>query len=282
MVKKAKWADLDSDGKKELILVGEWMSVQVYKQNQAGKFELVQNDSLNIPGWYFGLEVMDLDGNGMADILVGNLGLNSKLKASPENPAWLYHSDFDENGQADPLIFHYMEGHLVPFATRDDLIKQIPAIKRKHSNYVEYAKIKSPSGIFESSQLDKASKYQASEFRSGVFWNKGEIGFEFSPFSVEAQFSPLHGFASFQSNGIQYLLGIGNFLGFRNDFGKAEAQPLVLMKWENGNWETLPIGISGKEYWGEFRNISKIKVGEQDVLIAVRNNDSPKFFRILP
>jgi hypothetical protein len=282
MVKKATWADLDKDGKKELILVGEWMPVQVYKQNPAGKFELSKEESLQIPGWYFGLEVMDLDGNGMEDILVGNLGLNSKLKASPEKPVWLYHADFDENGQADPLIFHNMEGHLVPFATRDDLIKQIPGIKRKHPNYVEYAKIKSPSGIFENSQLDNASKYQATEFRSGVFWNKGEKGFEFRPFPVEAQFSPLHAFASFQSNGIQYLLGIGNFYGFRNDFGKADAQPLVLMKWENGNWETLPMGINGKEYWGEFRNISKMKVGEKDIMVAVRNTAPPVFLRFKP
>lgn len=283
MVKKAKWSDLDNDGTKELILAGEWMSVQVYQQNTEKKFELSKDESLQIPGWYFGLEVMDLDGNGTEDILVGNLGLNSKLKASTEKPVWLYHADFDENGQEDPLIFHYMEGHLVPFATRDDLIKQIPGIKRKHPNYVGYADIKSPDDLFENSQLDKSSKYQASEFRSGVLWNKGEKGFEFGPFPIEAQFSPLHGFVSFQSNeGNQYLLGIGNFNSFRSDFGKSDAQPLVLMELKNGTWTILPIGIGGNEYWGEFRNISKIKIAGKDVLVAVRNNAPPVFLQIKP
>lgn len=283
MVKKAKWADLDNDGKKELVLAGEWMSVQVYRQNPEGKFELAKTESLNIPGWFFGLEVKDLDGDGMEDILVGNLGLNSKLKASPEKPVWLYHGDFDENGQADPLIFHYMNGHLVPFATRDDLIKQIPGIKRKHPNYIEYATIQSPADLFESSQIDKASKYQASEFRSGVFWNKGEKGFEFSPFPVEAQFSPLHGFASFQSqSGDQYLLGIGNIHGFRSDFGKADAQALVPMKFENGIWKWVPIGLTANTYWGEFRHISKIIIDGKEALIAVRNNAPPVFLQIKP
>ena len=283
MVKKAKWADLNKDGKKELILVGEWMSVQVYQQNPEGKFELSKDESLQIPGWYFGLEVMDLDGNGYEDIILGNLGLNSKLKASPEKPVWLYHADFDENGQDDPLIFHYMEGLLVPFATRDDLIKQIPGIKRIHPNYVEYSKIKSPEDLLEKSQIEKASKYQVSELRSGILWNQGEKGFEFSEFPIEAQFSPLHGFASFQSkDGNQYLLGIGNIHGFRSDFGKADAQSLVLMEWKNGNWKPVPIGIRGNEYWGEIKNISKIKVGEEDVLIAVRNNSTPIFLKIKP
>jgi hypothetical protein len=282
MIKKARWADLNQDGKMELVLVGEWMNIQVYNQNSEGNFELSEEKSIQIPGIYSGLEVLDLDGNGMKDLVLGNLGLNSKLKASPEKPVWIYHGDFDENGQADPLIFHYMEGHLVPFATRDDLIKQIPGIKRKHPNYVEYSKIESPEDLLEKPQIEKASKYQVSELKSGILWNQGEKGFEFSEFPIEAQFSPLHSFTSFQSNGIQYLLGIGNFHAFRNDFGKADAQPLVLMKREKGNWKTIPTGIKGNDYWGEFRDIQKIKVGESDLLIAVRNNAAPIFFKISP
>jgi enediyne biosynthesis protein E4 len=283
MVKKAKWSDLDNDGIKELILVGEWMAVQVYQQNPEGKFELSNDQSLKISGWYFGMEVKDLDGNGLEDIILGNLGLNSKLKTSDEKPAWLYHGDFDENGQEDPLIFHYMEGHLVPFATRDDLIKQIPAIKGKHSKYVDFAKIQSPEDIFTETQLSKASKYPITELSSGVLWNKGKAGFQFSPFPVEMQFSPIHGFTTFQTQkGKQYLLGIGNFHGFRSDFGKADAQPLVLMELEDGAWRSIPVGLAANEYWGEFRNISKIKVANADVLVAVRNNNSPVFLKINP
>ncbi|MCL6257736.1 VCBS repeat-containing protein [Aquiflexum sp. TKW24L] len=283
MVKKAKWADLNNDGIKELILVGEWMAVQVYSQDKSGKFSLSKEESLQISGWYFGLEVMDIDRNGKEDIILGNLGLNSKLKANPEKPVWLYHGDFDENGQKDPLIFHYMEGHLVPFATRDDLIKQIPSIKGKHSKYVDFAKIQSPEDIFTETQLGKASKYQITELGSGILWNKGENGFQFSPFPVEAQFSPLHGFATFQTQkGKQYLLGIGNFHGFRSDYGKADAQPMVLMQFENGAWRSIPVGLAAMEFWGEFRNMSKIKVGKEDILVAVRNNNTPVFLKINP
>ena len=47
---------------------------------------------------------------------------------------------------------------LVPLATRDDLIKQIPAVKRNHSSYLEYAAISSPEDLFPKEILDQANK----------------------------------------------------------------------------------------------------------------------------
>lgn len=281
MVQNAAWADITGNGKKELVLSGEWMPVLVYSLNNQQKFEKLDISGLEQEGWYFGMFVWDVDDNGHHDIVLGNMGLNSKLKASNDQPVWLYHHDFDGNGQTDPLIFHYMDGKLVPFAGRDDLIKQIPAIKRKHDSYISYSKIKSPEDLFVGSQLEQAKKYQAKEFRSGVLKMLESGGFEFDPFPIEAQFSPINDFKDFKGrDGSQYILGVGNFYGFRNDLGKNGSQPFILLKRENGKWVNTPIGIPASDYWGEYRKVELITIGGIPHLVAVRNNRNPVFLKI--
>lgn len=283
MIQNTLWTDLTGNGQKELLLSGEWMPVMVFSLNDQQKFERLDISGLEQPGWYFGMSTLDVEGNGLQDIVLGNMGLNSKLKASKDQPVWLYHHDFDGNGQTDPLIFHYMGGKLVPFASRDDLIKQIPVLKRKHDSYVSYSKLKSPKDLFDENQLDQASKYQVTELRSGVLKNLGNGNFEFEPFPIEAQFAPIKDFKSFRSkDGGQYLLGVGNFYGFRNDLGKNGSQPLTLLKWANGTWKNMPIGIPANDYWGEFRKVEFINIGDTPHLVAVRNNGKPVFLKINP
>ncbi|MDX5479942.1 MAG: VCBS repeat-containing protein, partial [Cyclobacteriaceae bacterium] len=269
MVQKAIWEDITGNGHKELLLTGEWMGVQVYTLNASGQFERLQD--LAPAGWYYAMHVVS--GGKMEDrqLVLGNLGLNSKLKASLEKPLWLYHGDFDGNGQEDPLLFHYMGDKLVPFGSRDDLIKQIPGIKRKHDTYKSYAGLKSPQELLEKSQLEAARKVAVKELRSGSisFDNSAQV---LLPFPVEAQFSPLRDFVDFTSGGSQYLLGVGNFYGFRNDLGKAGAYPMVLLKRQNKEWVHIPLGLNASAYWGEFRKVAKIEIKGKLHLIALKNN----------
>ena len=174
-----------------------------------------------------------------------------------------------------------MDGKLVPFAGRDDLIKQIPVLKRKHDSYISYSQIKSPHDLFDENQLKQAKKHQVNEFRSGLLRMLESGGFEFDPFPIEAQFSPIKDFISFNGkDGSQYVLGVGNFYGFRNDLGKNGSQPFTLLKREGGRWINIPIGIPANDYWGEYRNVELIKIGETDHLVAVRNNGRPVFLQI--
>lgn len=269
MVQKAIWEDVTGNGQKELVLAGEWMGVQIYTLNASGKFERLQD--LAPSGWYYAMQIVD--GGEMDDkqLVLGNLGLNSKLKASPEKPVWLYHGDFDGNGQEDPLLFYYMGENLVPFGSRDDLIKQIPGIKRKHDTYKSYAGLKSPRELLDKSQLEEAKKVEVKELRSGSisFNNSAQ---ELYPFPIEAQFSPIRDFVDFTSGGSQYLLGVGNFYVFRNDLGKAGASPMVLLKKQNKEWVHIPLGLNASAYWGEFRKVAKIEINGKLHLIALKNN----------
>ena len=269
MINAAKFSDLNGDGKPELILSGDWNSIRIFGFETGKAVEIKPSGLEFSAGWIQALEIADVDGNGKPDILVGNLGLNSKLKASPEKPVWLYHHDFDGNGQADPLIFHYMGEKLVPFATRDDLIRQIPGVKKTHSSYAEYAKISQPEDLFPSPEIQKARKLPAYEFRSGVYFQQADGSFEFSPFPSEFQWSPIAALA-WEENSKTLALG-GNNRDFRVDLGKSlNLQPAIL-QWKNGDWSVVSSSFPMLSK-AEIRAMSPISIQGKTYFLAVQNN----------
>jgi len=277
MVNTADWADLDGDGQAELLISGDWQGVRVFKISSDNKLVESQISGLEFSaGWINALKLADLNGDGRLDILVGNLGLNSKLKASKEKPVWLYHHDFDGNGQADPLIFHHMGENLVPFGTRDDLIRQIPGIKRKHSSYAEYAKITRPEDLFPKEEIEKARKLAAYEFRSGVYFQKADGSFEFIPFPAAAQWSPVMAIEVEGNSGTVVLAG--NFSGFRVDLGNSMNLAPVAYRWTLDHWEKVPMETSGSEK-SEIRSLRKITINCEILSIGAQNNGSPVWIR---
>ncbi len=236
MINTAQWADITGDGKPELVLSGDWQGIRVFELSPAKKLMEIQPAGLEFSaGWINVLEVADLNNDGRMDIMTGNLGLNSKLQASREKPVWLYHHDFDGNGQADPLIFHYMEEKLVPFATRDDLIRQIPGIKRMHNSYAEYAQISKPEDLFPAEEIAKSRRLPAYEFRSGVYFQTEVGDFEFAPFPAEAQRSPIFALEVDKNTGTIYLGG--NSRDFRVDLGKSLNMPILRYRWSQKSWQ---------------------------------------------
>lgn len=269
MINAAKWADLNGNGKSDLVLTGDWQGIRVFEITSAKKLVEIQPRGLEFSaGWINSIEVADLDGNGKLDILVGNLGTNSKLKASKEKPAWLYHQDFDGNGQADPLIFHYLGEKLVPFATRDDLIRQIPAIKRKHKSYADYAQISKPEDLLTAEELQGARRLPAYEFRSGIYFQNEDASFDFVPFPADAQWSPIFGIAVDTETQTVYLAG--NSSDFRVDLGKSMNLGVLAFQWKQDTW----LRANSQPTSGQLRKLQFIKTASGPVLLASQNNGS--------
>ncbi|WP_083586484.1 VCBS repeat-containing protein [Algoriphagus zhangzhouensis] len=271
MVKDAKWADLDGDGKDEMIVVSHWKNIQIFSLEEDSLKEISPKGLEFSSGWINSMAIADINGDGLLDIITGNLGLNSKLKASEEKPVVLYHYDFDSNGQADPLIFHYMGDQLVPFATRDDIIKQIPGVKKQHNSYIDYSKISGPESLFGNDILSQVKAEKAYEFRSGVYFQQPDGSFQFSAFPWKAQLSPIEAIY-WDENSKELWLG-GNFSGFRVDLGKSMANSLTRLKWANGSWTEIPTGLK-TPHQIEIRSIVEIKNGNSHYLLGATNNDS--------
>ncbi|MFM7839714.1 MAG: VCBS repeat-containing protein, partial [Chitinophagaceae bacterium] len=78
MVTSCLWTDFNNDGWQDLILVGEYMPIRFY-QNQQGQFaEITASTGLeHTNGWWNGITGGDFDQDGDIDYVVGNLGLNT-------------------------------------------------------------------------------------------------------------------------------------------------------------------------------------------------------------
>ncbi|WP_420384793.1 VCBS repeat-containing protein [Roseivirga sp.] len=283
MINAAEAIDFDADGDMDLVIAGEWTGIQLLQNDGRGVFSLVENELSTLNGWWYSLQVTDINGDGKPDLLAGNLGLNSKLKASKEEPVSLYYSDLDGNGQSDPFIFHFQNGKETPFASRDDLIKQVSAIKKLHSNYQEYAQNSSPEDILGEKFPEMPHK-TAVEFRSMAFINQGNGQFKALAMPEVAQLSPVMDMVTqdFNEDGNPDVLLFGNLYGFRTDFGRADAKPITLLL-GNGDGTFTPTDdhtLNTGESWGEYRKAAKIELNGTHYIIAIRNNDSAVLLKV--
>ncbi|HNL40136.1 MAG TPA: VCBS repeat-containing protein, partial [Saprospiraceae bacterium] len=154
MVTDAAWIDIDRDSRTELVICGEWMPIRVFTRQANGRFEETTGQFFErpLPGLWNCLLAADLDGDGDTDLVGGNLGLNSQLRASDQEPATLVYKDFDGNGSIDPILCFYNQGKSYPFLTRDELLEQITAMRPRFRSYEQYASA-TLSDIFTAEEL---------------------------------------------------------------------------------------------------------------------------------
>ena len=129
------WKDLNNDGLLDAIVAGYWMPIKVFL-NDGKKLILQKNTQLEkTNGWWNSIKVADFDKDGDLDFIAGNWGLNTRLKASENEPITLYSNDFDDNGSVDPVITYYYQKQETPFASKDELVKQLPFLNKKYFPY---------------------------------------------------------------------------------------------------------------------------------------------------
>ncbi|PWT94839.1 MAG: RNA-binding protein, partial [Bacteroidetes bacterium] len=109
MVTDAIWVDLNQDKAPDLIVVGEWMPVTVF-MNEHGKLVDKTSSSINQPsnGWWSRIYAADFDNDGDMDFVVGNLGWNTQMRVSADQPCTMVYDDFDGNGSVDGIMCYYV------------------------------------------------------------------------------------------------------------------------------------------------------------------------------
>jgi hypothetical protein len=284
MVTDACWMDYDKDGDKDLLLAGEWMNVSIFRNDQ-GKFtDVTQPAGLNeTSGWWNCLEVVDIDGDGDLDIIGGNLGLNSMLKASGKEPVELYLNDFDNNGSPDQVISSYQNGISYPVASLDELVSQMPDLKRSYPNYSDFAE-KTVVDLLGKEKIGKSDIKKAVLFESCLFENNGEGTFSKKKLPKMIQFSPINDILSgdFNSDGNPDLVLVGNNYQERPSLGRQDASfGWCLQGNRSSEFKALTPVQSGFIVNGESRKIIGIKIaGKQHFIVGV-NNGELRIFRVL-
>jgi hypothetical protein len=282
MVTDAVWRDVDGDGRKDLIVVGEWMPVSIF--HNAGGGRLVP---LNVPGlehsagWWNRIVAGDFTGDGRVDFIVGNAGLNSRCHTSATEPVTMYVKDFDRNGFVEQLVSCYNHGVSSPLAMRDDLLRVLPILKARYLNYSNYAR-QTVTDMFPKADLAEAIFKSAETFATTLVRNDGGGKFTLIPLPREAQLAPVYGILpqDVDGDGKTDLLIAGNLDEVRLDIGAMHASyGLVLRGDGRGRFTPVPATESGFLVPGQARDIQRIRTRDGGLYIVARNNDRPLVFR---
>jgi hypothetical protein len=283
MVKSAAAADLNGDGKPELILVGEWMPIRIFS-NVNGKLEDVSDQYVPpmTEGWWSKVVVNDIDNDGDPDLLLGNIGENYKFKPTPEKPFHVYAKDFDGNGTNDVFLARYLpDSTLVPIRGRECTSQQMPLIAQKFPTYTAFAN-SDLAGILGNRNMEDALHYRAYLFSSVIATNENGR-FALKPLPVEAQLSSVNGFIveDLDGDGKKDILLAGNKFDVEVETTPADASVGLFLKGtDDGIFAPLKFHQSGFFAPYNVKDIQAVKVGGQWVVLVASNNDQLRLFRV--
>ncbi|MBU2947798.1 VCBS repeat-containing protein [Zobellia uliginosa] len=284
MVTSAKWVDLDGDDWQDLVLVGEWMPIKVFYNSNGSLSEAnPEGNKLQFSnGWWNTIEYGDFDNDGDIDLVAGNLGLNSKLRATQKEPVQMYYADFDKNGWPEGVTTHFVNGKEHVFSSKSLLEKQMVYLRKKFTTYSAFAQADFKD-IFTAEELQNAKTLKAYEFRSCFIENLGNKTFKLIPLPTEAQFSTVNSIykQDFDEDGKLDLLLGENFYDTNTELGRYDAGHGTLLKNKGRDrFEETPISKSGLLLDKQVRHIKTLmskKYGQ--LLIISNNNDSLQFYR---
>ena len=284
MVSSAAWTDYDHDGKLDLIVAGEWMPVRVFHQENGKFVDRTKEAGLSdTNGWWNSVTAVDLRRTGRQDLVLGNLGLNSYLRASRKEPARLYINDFSHTGGLEQILTFYKNGVSYPLAGRDELVRKIPSLKSKYPTYKDFGASRIED-IFPAADLKSATIREAYTFASSVALNNGNGTFTVRQLPTEAQFAPIYASLAqdFDGDGRIDLLVGGNFYGVTPALGRYDASYGLLLRGKgDGHFEPVSMEESGVDIEGQVRRIRSLRGAKgQRLIVVARNNDKIEILRV--
>ena len=284
MVTDAQFADLNGDDLPDLVVVGEWMDVGIYMNNEIEGF-IKNNASMltTTSGWWNTLHVDDFDQDGDLDLVLGNFGNNNPYQPTQDQPALLVFKDFDNNGSIDPIFTYYLHDEEVFAYSRDELIGQIASLKKNFPDYASFAQ-SSPGDFFTKEERMNADTLTATTFETVYLQNEGNGDFNLKNLPIHAQFSPVYAIASddFNHDGHLDILLAGNQSVARVSTGKFDANyGIVLMGDGKGSFTYLDASQTGLTLRGDVRSIEAINSQGEKFYLFSRNDDSVKVYKFL-
>lgn len=282
LVYDASWADLNNDNYPDLVVAGHFMPVSVlYNRNGILELSTTNSGLENTHGFWNELELADIDLDGDLDIIAGNWGMNSRLRASEKEPIRLYSADFDNNGSVEPILTYFHQGKELIFANKDELSSQLPIINKNYLSHADFARAEL-NQILPKSGLEHAERKQVNVLKSSIFINNGDGKFSAVELPVWAQFAPVWAilFEDINNDGIPDLILGGNTFGLNTQLGRMDGLKLTGLITKPGEKITFEKADNLPLISGEIRDLKKIKVGGNEYLLVSRNNETLKSYRL--
>jgi hypothetical protein len=276
LVTQALWFDINKDGNKDLLICSEWGGIDAFINNK-GKF--TRQPITDKKGWWNFILPVDIDNDGDIDLVAGNLGLNSRIKASEEQPVQLYYNDFDDNGKKEQVLTYYLDNRQLPFANKAELEKQMPIQKKKFLYAEQFAKA-SITEMFKKEKLEKANVLTVNYFSNALLINQGNLKFTVQALPWDAQLTSYRDavVVNVNDDALPDILLMGNYYDNNIQMGRYDGDyGTILINKGAGKVEVQ--SLNGLQVKGQVRKIRKINIGKKEAFVLARNNDSAMVIR---
>ncbi|MFV8466166.1 VCBS repeat-containing protein [Flavobacterium sp. LB1P62] len=281
MITDAVWEDIDNDGKKDLIVVGDWMAPKILK-NTGKRLVEYKSNLTEYSGFWNAVSCVDINNDGKKDLILGNKGTNTSYKASNANPMRLFINDFDDNGTIEQIATRSINGKDFPIHLKKEITSQIPMLKKKNLSYFDYSK-KTFQELFAQEILSNTIQKTATTQESIIAINTGNGTFKVKVLPKEVQFSCVNTICTLDVNhdGVLDIILGSNQYEFKPQFSRLDSNyGSVLLGSKKGTFSWLPYDKSGFFIKGEVKHIRAIKNKNNTIsLLAVVNDNIPKIFK---
>ena len=278
MVKDAVFADINNDNQDDLIVVGHWMAIEIYINNN-GFFKnqsKTYGTDKNI-GWWNTITAKDLNKDGNLDLLAGNLGTNTKHKATKEQPFVIMAKDFDSNGTNDIALGYYNDNQLYPVRGLQCSSEQIPSIKANVSSYAEFGSLTFDQ-VYSNFDTNNATIHKATYFESARLDLKNNQ-YTFTPLPKRSQVAPTNAMMilDIDSDGENEIISVGNHFPVEVETGRYDAHIGSVM---TNDLKTVSLQNSGFFNDKDARDIDVITIKGNKHIMVSNNRDRIEFFKI--
>ena len=277
MVTSAAWLDYDGDGQLDLAVVGEWMPITLFHNENGRLVDRTREMGLaRTNGWWNDVRVADVDGDGRPDLVAGNLGLNSYLRATANEPACMYVADLAGSGSVQQILTFYKHGVSYPIAGRDEIVRLFPRLRSRYPSYAAFGASRAED-LFSGSELARARVLEAYTFATAIARNRGASGFTLDTLPLVAQLAPVRASLASDLDGdgrVDLLIG-GNFHGVPPLIGRYDASYSVLLRGDGtGRFAAVDHADGAPPIDGQIRKLALARgPGGRRLVLVARNDD---------